>query len=302
MTYSIVARDPQTGRLGVAVQSHGFSVGPIVPWAEAGVGAVATQSFVEPAYGPNGLRLMAGGLPAREALAQLVAADQDAALRQVAMVDAHGAVAAHTGERCVPQAGHQLGDGFSCQANMMLNDTVWDAMAMAYPAADGDFAARLMAALHAAEAEGGDIRGRQSAAMLIVAPSGSGRPWAHADVVVDLRIEDHPEPLAELERLLTLQRAWAHAEEGDRCLEAGDTAVALQELSAAERLAPGNVELRFWRGVTLAEHGHETEARAVLAEVFRTDPKWVELLRRLPVADPALATAGLVERLTTPPF
>lgn len=302
MTYSIVARDPQTARLGVAVQSHGFSVGPIVPWSEAGVGVVATQSFVEPTYGRDGLRLMADGVSAPQALARLLAADEGSALRQVAMVDARGGVAAHTGERCVPAAGHVLGEGFSCQANMMRNGTVWNAMAAAYRATEGDFAARLMAALHAAEAEGGDIRGRQSAAMLIVAPSGSGRPWAHADVLVDLRVEDHPEPLAELERLLTLQQAWTHAEEGDRRMDAGDMAGALEELSAAERLMPENIELRFWKGVTLAEHGHESEARAVLADVFREDPKWVELMRRLPVADPALAAPGLVERLTTPPF
>jgi uncharacterized Ntn-hydrolase superfamily protein len=301
MTYSIVARDARTGELGVAVQSHAFSVGPIVPWARAGVGAVATQSITEPAYGPSGLRLMAGGLSAPEALAQLLAADEGAALRQVAMVDAHGAVAVHTGERCIPAAGHSRGDGFSCQANMMLRDTVWDAMATAYRTAAGDLAARLMAALHAAEAEGGDIRGRESSALLVVAASDSGRPWAYADVVVDLRVEDHPEPLTELERLLRLQRAFAHTEEANRRQEAGDAAGAWEEVLAAEGLAPDNLELRFWKGVTLAEQGRESEARAILVEVYRHDPNWAELLRRLPVIEPALADAELIARLTALP-
>jgi len=301
MTYSIVARDPLTGQLGVAVQSHAFSVGPIVPWARAGVGAVATQSITEPAYGPNGLRLMAGGLPAPEALAQLLAADKGAAVRQVAMVDAHGDVAVHTGERCIPAAGHAHGEGFSCQANMMLNDTVWDAMAAAYLTAEGDLVARLMVALHAAEAEGGDIRGRESSAMLVVAATSLGRPWAYADVVVDLRVEDHPEPLTELERLLRLQRAFAHAEEANRREEAGDAAGAWEEISAAERLAPDNLELRFWKGVTLAEQGREREARAILVEVYRSDPDWAELLRRLPAVGAALVDAELIARLTAPP-
>lgn len=301
MTYSIVARDPETGQFGVAVQSHAFSVGPIVPWARAGVGAVATQSIVDPGYGPKGLELLARGLSAEQALAQLVAVDGEAAVRQVAMVDAHGGVAVHTGERCIPAAGHAHGDGFGCQANMMLHDTVWDAMAAAYRAADGDLAARLMAALHAAESEGGDIRGRESSALLVVAAVDSGRPWMYADVLVDLRVEDHPEPLSELERLLNLQRAFSHAEEADRRQEAGDISGFWEELSAAEQHAPGSVELQFWKGVALAEQGRESEARATLVEVYRRDPNWAELLRRLPVTDPALDDPQLIRRLAAPP-
>ncbi|MCX6364010.1 MAG: DUF1028 domain-containing protein [Actinobacteria bacterium] len=301
MTYSIVARDPQTGQLGVAVQSHAFSVGPIVPWARAGVGVVATQSIVNPGYGPKGLELMAGGLSATEALAQLVAADEEAAVRQVAMVDAHGIVAAHTGERCIAAAGHVCGGGFSCQANMMFNDTVWDAMAAAYREADGDLAARLMAALHAAESEGGDIRGRESSALLVVAAVDSGEPWMYADVLVDLRVEDHPEPLTELERLLRLQRAFSHTDEADKHQQAGDMAGFWEKFSAAEYWAPDSVELQFWKGVTLAEQGRESEARAILIDVYRRDPNWAELLRRLAAVDLALVDAQLIVRLTAPP-
>ncbi len=301
MTYSIVARDAQTGQLGVAVQSHYFSVGPVVPWATAGVGAVATQAMVEPAYGPGGLRLMAAGRSAPEALAELVAADHSSAVRQVAMVDAHGAVAAHTGRKCIPAAGHVTGHGYSCQANMMLNDTVWAAMDAAYVGAHGDLATRLLAALLAAEAEGGDIRGRQSAAMLVVAGTGTGKPWPTGDVTVDLRVEDHPDPLGELGRLLDLQRAYDHAEEFDRREEAGDTEGAWEAIRAAERLAPDNVELRFWKAVTLATKGREDEARAILVEVYRDAADWAELLRRLPGAGLAPDDPGLIARLTAPP-
>ena len=301
MTYSIVARDPETGQLGVAVQSHAFSVGPIVPWARAGVGAVATQSMVDPGYGPKGLELLAIGCSAEESLAELIAADEKAAERQVAVVDTHGGVAAHTGAHCIPAAGHVRGDGFSCQANMMLNDTVWDAMAAAYREADGDLAARLLAVLHAAESEGGDIRGRESSALLVVAAVDSGRPWMYADVLVDLRVEDHPEPLFELERLLNLQRAFSHAEEADRRQETGDMSGFWEEFSAAEHYAPDNVELQFWKGVTLAEQGRESEARTTLVDVYRRDPNWAELLRRLPIVDPALDDPKLVERLAALP-
>ena len=241
---------------------------------------------------------MAAGAAAPEALARLVAADEGAAVRQVAMVAADGTVATHTGERCIAEAGHAVGDGFSCQANMMLNDTVWGAMAAAFEAAAGDLDARLLAALCAAEAEGGDIRGRQSAAILVVGPTDTGRPWPGADVVVDLRVEDHSEPLVELARLLELRRAYAHAEEFDRCIDSGDWARAWDEIAAAERLAPDNVELRFWKAVALAEQGREADAGAILAEVYRRDERWAELLRRLPKAGLGPTDLALVARLS----
>jgi len=298
VTYSIVARDEATGQLGVAVQSHWFSVGPIVPWAEAGVGAVATQASVDPAYGPKGLSRMREGADARAALEACLAEDELRLVRQVAMVDLTGAVAAHTGDECIPAAGHVTGEGFSCQANMMLNDTVWGAMADAYLSAEGDLASRLMAALRGAEAEGGDVRGRQSAAILVVAAVGTGEPWE--DRLVDLRVEDHPDPLDELERVLQVHRAYAHMNEFDRRQEVGDREGAWREVAAAEAYAPDNVEIKFWKAIALAEAGREDEARTLLEAAYRRNPDWAELLRRLPAVGLAPADPELIERLTKP--
>ncbi|MBN2170147.1 MAG: DUF1028 domain-containing protein [Candidatus Krumholzibacteriota bacterium] len=284
-TYSIVARDSLTGQLGVAVQSHWFSVGPVVPWAEAGVGAVATQSFVDPAYGPLGLELMRAGRAAPAALAALLAADEDRAVRQVAMVDAAGRVGIHTGARCIVAAGHHAGAQFSAQANLMEKPTVWDAMARAYEDATGDLAERLLAALEAAEAEGGDIRGRQSAAILVVAGAPTGRPWE--DRLFDLRVEDNPAPVPELRRLVRLQRAYRRLDEGDRHLAAGDVEAAIAAYREATTLVPDaatNGEAAFWVGVTLAAEGRESEAVPYLARAHAQDPRWAETLRRLPAA------------------
>src|SRR5262245_40530848 len=279
-TYSIVARDSATGELGVAVQSHWFSVGGTVTWAEAGVGAVATQSFVEPSYGPQGLSLMKVGRTASEALAGLLAADSGRDVRQVGMVDAKGNVATHTGSQCIPAAGGQTGAGYAVQANLMEKATVWPAMARAYEAAKGDLADRLLAALDAAEAEGGDIRGRQSAAILIVKPASSGRPWA--DKVFDLRVEDHEFPLKELRRLVNLQRAYNHMSAGDDCVTVKDWACAEKEYGAAEGLVPANAEMAFWHGVALATNGRLDPARPLFARAFAADARWRELVKRLP--------------------
>jgi uncharacterized Ntn-hydrolase superfamily protein len=230
-TYSIVARDAATGELGVAVQSHWFSVGSVVPWAEAGVGAVATQSFVDPSYGPLGLQLMRAGKSAPEALQALLAGDSGRDVRQVGMVDASGKVATHTGRLDIPQAGGQAGDGYVVQANLMDKATVWPAMARAFEGAKGDLAERMLAALDAAEAEGGDIRGRQSSALLVVKAKSSGRPWA--DKLFDLRVEDHPDPLVELRRLVRVQRAYNHMTAGDDCVAVKDWACAEREYGAA---------------------------------------------------------------------
>lgn len=282
-TYSIVARDPQTGRLGIAVQSHWFSVGSVVAWAEAGVGAVATQALVDIRYGPLGLALMRAGYSAPQALAALLAADEGRDLRQVAMVDAQGRVAVHTGRRCIPDAGHEIGESFSVQANMMVCPDVWPAMAEAYRSAAGDFADRLLAALEAGQAAGGDIRGQQSACILIVEPVSTGRPWA--DTVMDLRVEDHPQPLQELRRLIRLHRAYGHMNRGDEWLGKGDVEQALREYATADSLAPENEEVRFWHAVTLADAGRLEEALPLFRDVFARNPLWATLLERLKTVD-----------------
>lgn len=296
MTYSIVARDEGTGELGVAVQSHWFSVGPIVPWAEPGVGAVATQSAVEVSYGPLALELMRAGKTAAEALAALVAVDASPARRQVGVVDAAGRVAVHTGALCIAEAGHAQGEGFTAQANLMERDTVWGAMAEAYRAASGDLADRMLAALDAAEREGGDIRGRQSAAILVVRAAPSGRPWA--DRLFDLRVEDHPEPLAELRRLVGVKRAYDEMQRAEDLTVAGDFAGASKAYEAAEEVLGANVEAVFWRGVTLAGSGRVDEALGFLRRAYAADERWRALVARLPRAGLLPDDPALVERLT----
>ena len=292
-TFSIIARDPATGQLGVAVQSHWFSVGSIVTWAEAGVGAIATQSFVDPGYGPRGLDLMRRGVAAPAALEQLVAADKQPDGRQVAMIDASGRAAAYTGKSAIAAAGHRVGRDFAVQANMMANDKVWPAMAQAFESTKGDLADRLLAALEAAQAVGGDLRGRQSAALLIVNAKSTGRDWAGADRAFDLRVEDHSDPIAELRRLTRLQRAYAHANRGDELMTEKKVDAALAEYSEASRIAPEIQELPFWHAVTLASIGREAEAAPIFKAVFARERQWIELLERLPAAglfpnDPAL--------------
>lgn len=296
-TYSIVARDPATGEMGVAVQSHWFSVGAIVPWAEAGVGAVATQSFVEPSYGPLGLDLMRMGRSAPEALKALITTDEGEAVRQVAMVDARGRVAAHTGSRAIVAAGHHVGEGYSAQANLMENATVWDAMARAFESASGDLADRLLAALQAAEGEGGDIRGRQSAAIVVVSGTSTGKAWQ--DRKFDLRVEDHPDPVAELKRLVHLQRAYNALNEGDGLVTEGDVEGAMRAYTRAMELVPDeatNGEAPFWVGITLASIGREDEALPYLRRAQARDPRWRELVGRLPAAG-LLPDAATAERL-----
>jgi len=284
-TYSIVARDSATGQLGVAVQSHWFSVGSMVTWAEAGVGAVATQSFVDPAYGPLGLTLMRSGKTAEEALRALVSGDATPDVRQVAFVDAKGNVAAYTGDKAIEAASHIRGRGYSVQANLMLKQTVPTAMARAYENAKGDLADRLLAALEAAQAEGGDIRGSQSAAILIVNGTSTGKPWA--DKLIDLRVEDHKEPLRELRRLVHLARAYQHMNAGDEAVARNDPEAALREYATAESMAPDsltNGEMVFWHAVVLVNLGRVDEALPLFNRAFAQDRNWVELVRRLPAA------------------
>ena len=286
-TYSIVARDPATGQLGVAVQSHWFSVGSLVTWARAGVGAVATQSFVLVNYGPDGLQLMADGLTAEAALERLVRADEGREVRQVAMIDARGKVAAHTGARAIVAAGHHVGENYSVQANLMLSDQVWPRMAAAYESASGTLAERMMAALEAAQGAGGDIRGRQSAAMLIVSGERQPEPWQ--GVILELRVEDHPEPLQELRRLLRVHRAYEHMNAGDLAVEHGDNEKALKEYGHAMEMFPGNLEMKYWTAVALVNMGRADDSYVLFKEIFRQDKNWRTLLDRLPAS-------GLMEK------
>lgn len=284
-TYSIVARDGATKAMGVAVQSHFFSVGSVVPWAEAGVGAVATQSFVEPSYGPLGLARMRAGASAGEALEALLAADDLRETRQVAMVDAAGEAAAHTGGKCIDHAGHRIGGGISAQANLMENRTVPEAMARAYETAAGDLAERLLAALEAAEREGGDLRGRQSAAILVVSGERGDPPWKGR--LFDLRVEDHPDPVLELRRLVRFRRAYLLLDDGDERITGGDLEDALASYRGALDLLSdeeSNGEVPFWVGTTLASAGRIDEALRYLRRARAQDPRWTVTLGRLPAA------------------
>lgn len=282
-TYSIVAYDSVNGQMGVAVQSHWFSVGSVVTWAEAGVGVVATQSFVDVSYGPLGLDLMRGGKTAGQALQALLEIDDQREVRQVAMIDAHGNVAVHTGKKCLAEAGHQKGKDFSAQANIMEKRTVWPAMAKAYQNTKGDLLRRLMAALKAAQAEGGDIRGKQSAAILIVPIKSQGQPWK--EKIVDLRIDDNPQPLKEMERLIKVHRAYDHMNKGDAYLALKDVTSALREYRTASKLYPENMEIMFWTAVTLADEGSVEEALPIFKNIFEKEPNWREVTKRLPAAD-----------------
>jgi uncharacterized Ntn-hydrolase superfamily protein len=276
MTYSMVARDPATGELGVAVQSHWFSVGSVVTWGRPGVGAVATQSMAEPAYGPKLLdRLAAGEAPA-DALAAELGADAGDRLRQVAVVSADGEVAVYTGAGCIPFAGDMQGDGWSAQANLMASEEVWPAMGRAFEAAEGTLARRLLAALEAGEAAGGDVRGRQSSALLVV--PAEGEPWQRT---VELRIEDNPRPLDELSRVLTLSEAYALATEAEELGAAGRHEEAGEAGRRALELAPDNAELLFWAGLALAHQGEVSGGVELVQRAIETNPGWRDLLGRL---------------------
>ncbi len=283
-TYSIVALDPATGELGAAVQSHWFSVGSLCTWARPGVGAVATQSVVEPAHGPHALDLIADGASASVALAELIEADPLGAVRQVGVVDADGGVAVHTGPECIPCAGHAAGGHWTCQANMMARDTVPAAMSAAFEHSEGELAARLLAALDAAQGEGGDVRGRQSAALLVVPPD--GEPW---QARVDLRVEDHRDPLAELRRLYRLQRAYELAGRADELLAADRPEEAGALYRRAAELAPESDELLFWAGLALAHAGELDAGADAVRRAIEAHDGWAVLLDRL---SPTFAPAG----------
>lgn len=280
-TFSIVARDSATGEMGVAVQSHWFSVGTSVSWAEAGVGAVATQSFTNKSFGIRGLNLLRSGSTAQQALDSLLATDEGREVRQVAIVDKDGNVAAHTGKACIDYAGHITGSGFSVQSNMMLTDKVPQAMATAFQKSAGKpLAERLLSALEAAQSVGGDIRGMQSAALIVVPPKSANEPWNER--TVDLRVEDHSAPIKELRRLYNVHVAYGHMNNGDLAVEKADMEKAMQEYNAAMKMFPQNLEMKYWTAITLANNGQVAKALPMLKEIFAKDSHWKELTRRLP--------------------
>ena len=279
-TFSIVARDPQTGEMGVAVQSHWFSVGSIVAWGEAGVGVVATQSFVNPSFGQRGLEFLKKGMTAQEVVDLLISTDEGRDVRQLAIVDSKGNSASFTGSKCIEAAGNITGDGYSVQANMMLNNTVWGAMSKAFENSKGPLAERLISALEAAQNEGGDIRGKQSACLLVVKGEATGNLWE--DRLIDLRVEDNPQPIVEIKRLLKVYRAYEHMNKGDLAVEKNDMKLAMDEYNAAMQMFPENLEMKYWTAVTLANTGEIEKALPMFKEIFSLDKNWKELTKRLP--------------------
>ena len=278
-TYSIVARDSVTGDIGVAVQSHWFSVGSVVTYGKAGVGVVATQSLVNPSYGPKGLALMEQGLSPQQALDVLLANDKGEMYRQVSFLDDEGNVATHTGSSCIEMAGHKQGINFSVQANMMLKNTVWDAMANAFESTVGTLQERILAALKAAEDQKGDIRGRQSAAILIVKGRATGNSWE--DTIMDLRVEDHENPIKELERLINIHKAYDFMNQGDLAMEEGDSEKAEHLYLNAQKLFPSNLEMKYWYAINLLNNKNFKKAKRILQSIFKEDSNWRTLTSRL---------------------
>jgi len=279
-TFSIVARDSVTGEIGIAVQSHWFNVGAVVGWGEAGVGVVATQSFVNPSFGLRGLELLKQGKSPQEALDELIASDSGRDVRQLAILDVKGRTASYTGKNCIYAAGNIAMNNFSVQANLMLNDKVWPAMSEAFQKTTGPLAERMIAALEAGQNAGGDIRGRQSASIMTFKGESTGKPWD--DKLIDLRVEDNPQPIAELKRLLMVQRAYEHMNNGDVATEKNDMKLAMDEYNSAMQMFPDNLEMKYWTAVTLANNNRVDEALPLFKEVFAKDKNWLTLTPRLP--------------------
>ncbi len=294
-TYSIVARDPATGELGAAVQSHWFSVGSGVIWAQPGIGAVATQSFTDPSYGPLGLELMRAGKDAAQALTALIAADEHEDVRQVGMIDADGVVANHTGANAIAEFCNVTGENYAIQANLMWKPTVCSAMVSAFESAEGDLAERMMIALEAAQGEGGDMRGKQSAAVLVVSGDASEPAWGGR--IFDLRVDDHVEPLDEMRRLLIMARAYRFMNQGDEHMTLGEVEEAVAAYSAAEALVPDSHEMVFWHAATLAADGRVDESLPLFSKAFERWPLWRELVQRLPAAGLLPDDSELMEKI-----
>jgi len=298
-TFSIVARDSVTGEIGVAVQSHWFNVGAVVGWGEAGVGVVATQSFVNPSFGLRGLELLKQGKSPQEALDELIASDSGKDVRQLAILDVKGRTASYTGKNCIYAAGNIAMNNFSVQANLMLNDKVWPAMSEAFQKTTGPLAERMIAALEAGQNAGGDIRGRQSASIMTFKGESTGKPWD--DKLIDLRVEDNPQPIAELKRLLMVQRAYEHMNNGDVATEKNDMKLAMDEYNTAMQMFPDNLEMKYWTAVTLANNNRVDESLPLFKEVFAKDKNWLTLTPRLPKSGLLTVSDKDLERILASP-
>lgn len=296
-TFSIVAYDQQSGQIGVAVQSHWFSVGSVVSWAEAGVGAVATQSLLNVSFGPRALESLKKGYSPQKTVEELVNADEGRDFRQLAVIDEKGRVATHTGEKCIADAGHIIGKNYSVQANMMLNKEVVPAMSKAFEQSSGPLAERMVAALQAAQKAGGDIRGQQSAAIIIVRVKSTGKLWE--DRLIDLRVEDHPNAVKELARILAVFRAYEHMNKGDLAIEKGDEKTAMQEYAAAEKMFPNNTEMKFWHAVALVNIGKVDLALPIFKKIFAEDKNYIELTRRIVSNGLLKADEATLQNITT---
>jgi uncharacterized Ntn-hydrolase superfamily protein len=276
MTYSIIGRDPETGELGIAVQSRWFHAGQDLAWVEPGVGAVCTQAFTEPSYGLRGLELLREGRTPEDALQHLTAADDGRDVRQVAIVDGEGHFAQHTGARCVPAAGHTTGSDCCAQGNMLASATCWNSMVEAFGATEGTLVDRLLAALEAAEREGGDARGRQAARVLVRRGQGTGTPWQ--DRVIDLQVVDHPEPIGELRRLVDVKHAYDHLGRAFELMGRNEVDAAVEEVDAAAALAPADDQIMFWRATLLLGTGRTDEASTAYRDAVRAHPGWPDFL------------------------
>jgi uncharacterized Ntn-hydrolase superfamily protein len=279
VTYSIVARDTDNGRLGVAAQSCYFALGSVLPWARAGVGAVATQSMVDPGYGPRCLDLLADGLPAPDALDRVRAADEGRDVRQVGLVDAAGRVASFTGALCIDHLSHAAGDGYSAQANMMAGPGVCEAMAEAFEHATGGLANRLVAALVAAEGKGGDARGQMSAAVIVVEGARHDHPWE--GVLTDVRVDHHPDPLTELARLVDVAEAYHLCDVAEAALMRGDAGAALSGAEAGLARLPDEGNLRLSYIAALVGVGRTDDAAREVQALVAERPSWEGILRAI---------------------
>jgi uncharacterized Ntn-hydrolase superfamily protein len=299
VTFSIVARDPETGALGVATATCMFAAGALVPWARPGVGVVATQAMAESAYGPRCLEALEAGASAPSALADAQASDPAAALRQVAVVSADGSVAAVTGELCVDHTGHLLAEGYVVAANMMASPRVWPAMEAAFAAAAGAFPRRLLTALEAGQAAGGDARGEMSAALLVVA--GQRRePWAKP--LVDLRVDRSGDPLGELRRLVDAAEAYEGFSLAAEALIRDDADAALAHVDRALATLPGEESLRFLRTGALLACGDVDGGRHELRSLIAARPTWEIVIRSFAAkglisVPPSVSLEALLDRV-----